>query len=57
MGCGTGVLAILAEKRGAARIDAIDIDEWCFVNSLENCERNSCQKNQCFKRRCTAFER
>ncbi|MGB0186345.1 MAG: 50S ribosomal protein L11 methyltransferase [Flavobacteriaceae bacterium] len=44
MGCGTGVLAILAEKRGAARIDAIDIDEWCFVNSLENCERNSCQK-------------
>ena len=44
MGCGTGVLAILAEKRGAARIDAIDIDEWCFLNSLENCERNSCQK-------------
>ena len=34
MGCGTGVLAILAEKRGAARIDAIDIDEWCFLNSL-----------------------
>ena len=44
MGCGTGVLAILAEKRRAARIDAIDIDEWCFVNSLENCKRNSCQK-------------
>src|SRR5690606_5948885 len=26
MGCGTGVLAILAHKRGAARVDAIDVD-------------------------------
>ncbi|UOB16565.1 50S ribosomal protein L11 methyltransferase [Abyssalbus ytuae] len=42
MGCGTGVLAILAEKLGAAPIDAIDIDNWCYVNSLENVERNNC---------------
>ncbi|NNF86878.1 MAG: 50S ribosomal protein L11 methyltransferase [Winogradskyella sp.] len=42
MGCGTGVLAILAEKVGATRIDAIDIDEWCYINSLENVERNDC---------------
>lgn len=42
MGCGTGVLAILAEKRGAKSIDAIDIDNWCYVNSLENTERNNC---------------
>ncbi|MBC9797059.1 50S ribosomal protein L11 methyltransferase [Sinomicrobium weinanense] len=42
MGCGTGVLAILAEKLGAAGIDAIDIDNWCYENSLENVERNSC---------------
>ena len=42
MGCGTGVLAILAEKCGATEIDAIDIDNWCYINSLENVERNNC---------------
>lgn len=42
MGCGTGVLAILAEKVGATRLDAIDIDNWCYLNSLENVERNNC---------------
>ncbi len=42
MGCGTGVLAILAEKRGASAILAIDIDEWCFINTLENKDRNQC---------------
>jgi len=41
MGCGTAVLAILAEMRGAAKLDAIDIDEWCFENSLENIQRNN----------------
>lgn len=40
MGCGTGVLAILASKRGAKELDAIDIDNWCYLNSLENVERN-----------------
>ena len=43
MGCGTGVLAIMAEKKGAGQIDAIDIDEWCYLNSLENVERNHCK--------------
>lgn len=43
MGCGTAVLAILAEMRGALRIDAIDIDEWCFENSMENVQRNNCK--------------
>ena len=42
MGCGTGILAILAEKRGAKTIDAIDIDNWCYLNSIENIERNNC---------------
>ncbi len=42
MGCGTGVLAILAEMRGAHPIDAIDIDNWCYLNSIENVERNNC---------------
>ncbi|WP_456437283.1 50S ribosomal protein L11 methyltransferase [Psychroserpens sp.] len=41
MGCGTGVLAILTEKKGAKPIDAIDYDNWCYLNSLENVERNN----------------
>ena len=44
MGCGTGILAIFSELKGAREIDAIDIDEWCYVNSIENCERNDCKK-------------
>jgi len=43
MGCGTGVLAILAELKGASKIDAIDIDNWCYLNSLENIKRNNCK--------------
>ncbi|PIA79305.1 ribosomal protein L11 methyltransferase [Gaetbulibacter sp. 4G1] len=42
MGCGTGVLAILAELKGANPIDAVDYDNWCYLNSLENVERNNC---------------
>ncbi len=42
MGCGTGILAIFAEIKGAIAIDAIDIDSWCYENSIENCERNHC---------------
>jgi ribosomal protein L11 methyltransferase len=41
MGCGTGVLAILAEMKGAKPLDAIDYDNWCYLNSLENVERNN----------------
>lgn len=44
MGCGTGVLAILAEMKGAKPIDAIDIDNWCYINSKENIERNNCNE-------------
>lgn len=44
MGCGTGVLAILAEMKGAKPIDAIDYDNWCYLNSLENVERNNCSQ-------------
>ena len=42
MGCGTAILAILAEMKGAKPIDAIDIDNWCYQNSIENAERNNC---------------
>lgn len=43
MGCGTAILAILAEMKSAQPIDAIDIDNWCYLNSIENAERNNCQ--------------
>lgn len=44
MGTGTGILAILAEKRGAKSIYAPDIDEWSYRNALENVELNHCTK-------------
>ena len=49
MGCGTGVLAILAKKRGAGDTEAIDIDEWCFLNTQENVERNGCSDIKAFQ--------
>ena len=39
----TAVLAILAEMKGATKLDAIDIDPWCFENSEENVARNNCK--------------
>lgn len=45
MGSGTGVLAILAAKKGAAYVEAIDVDEWAFRNAQENFERNVVQVN------------
>ena len=44
MGCGTGVLAILAEKLGAVSIHAIDVEPWCYQNTVENIATNGCQK-------------
>ncbi|MGL4780744.1 MAG: 50S ribosomal protein L11 methyltransferase [Bacteroidales bacterium] len=40
MGCGTAVLAILASKKGANPITAIDIDEWATDNANENIRLN-----------------
>ena len=36
MGCGTSILAILARMRGAKHCVAVDFDEWCVKNSIEN---------------------
>jgi len=41
MGCGTSILAILARMRGARQCVAIDNDEWCVRNSLENIGLNA----------------
>lgn len=40
MGCGTGILAILAGILGAKEIVGIDIDEWSVENAKENCASN-----------------
>jgi ribosomal protein L11 methyltransferase len=42
MGCGTSILAILASMRGASRVTAIDIDDWCVNNSRDNIALNHC---------------
>jgi ribosomal protein L11 methyltransferase len=44
MGCGTGILAIVAEKLGASSITAIDNDKWANENTLENIKVNGCSK-------------
>jgi len=43
-GCGTGILAILAEMLGASFITAMDTDEWCYTNAVENVMRNNCSR-------------
>lgn len=40
MGCGTGVLAILAAMKGATPVTAIDIEEWAYNNAVENVALN-----------------
>lgn len=42
-GTGTGILAILAEKMGAAEVVAIDNDDWSIDNAKENIEMNGCK--------------
>ena len=41
MGCGTGILGILASMKGAKKVIAIDIDEWSFNGSNENAALNN----------------
>lgn len=42
MGCGTGILSIMASKAGASDITGIDIDEWAYNNAGENILLNRC---------------
>jgi ribosomal protein L11 methyltransferase len=44
VGCGTGILSILAEKLGANEVLGIDIDQWAYENSKENLRLNNCKK-------------
>jgi len=40
IGAGTGILAIMSHKLGAAEVEAFDIDDWCVENGNENFELN-----------------
>jgi ribosomal protein L11 methyltransferase len=40
MGCGTGILAILAARLGAAEVVAVDIEDWTVENARENAALN-----------------
>lgn len=41
MGCGTGILGMLASLKGAKSIMAIDIDTWSFESTVENARLNN----------------
>ena len=41
-GCGSGILAMLAKKVGAQRVDGVDIDPQAIISARENTERNHC---------------
>lgn len=40
MGCGTGILGIFASMRNCRQVTAIDIDNWAFESTIENCRLN-----------------
>lgn len=40
MGCGTGILSIMAAKTGAREVTGIDIDQWAYNNAMENINNN-----------------
>jgi ribosomal protein L11 methyltransferase len=44
VGCGSGILAIAAEKLGAAHVEAIDFDPVCVRVAKENVRRNGCRR-------------
>lgn len=44
MGTGTGILAILALMRGAADVEAVEIDEFAYTNAIENLAINGAER-------------
>ncbi|MGM0496541.1 MAG: 50S ribosomal protein L11 methyltransferase [Bacteroidota bacterium] len=43
IGCGTGILSILASQKNAKEIWAIDNDEWAYNNTTENIKKNNAE--------------
>ena len=47
MGCGTGILAIMAEKLGARQVLAVDVEPWTVENARDNAQENGCFRIEC----------
>lgn len=47
MGCGTGILAIMAEKLGARQVLAVDVEPWTVENARDNAAENHCTTIEC----------
>ena len=47
MGCGTGILAIMAEMRGARQVLAVDVEPWTVENARDNAAENGCRAIEC----------
>ncbi|MFT7055865.1 MAG: ribosomal protein L11 methyltransferase, partial [Roseivirga sp.] len=46
VGAGTGILAVMASKLGAAEVSATDIDDWCIDNANENFALNGIEPKE-----------
>ncbi|MFT7267852.1 MAG: ribosomal protein L11 methyltransferase [Roseivirga sp.] len=46
VGSGTGILAVMASKLGAAEVSATDIDDWCIDNANENFALNGIEPKE-----------
>ncbi len=49
VGCGTGILAVMAAKMGARAVVAFDIEAWAVANARENADLNNCPNITVFK--------
>ncbi|MGD9994191.1 MAG: 50S ribosomal protein L11 methyltransferase [Salinivirgaceae bacterium] len=49
MGCGTGILGILASRKNASAVLGIDVDQWSFENTVENAQLNKVANLQAVK--------
>jgi ribosomal protein L11 methyltransferase len=47
MGCGTGILAIMAEMLGARQVLAVDVEPWTVENARDNAAENQCRTIEC----------
>ncbi|OGX91509.1 50S ribosomal protein L11 methyltransferase [Hymenobacter coccineus] len=47
MGCGTGILAIMAEMLGARQVLAVDVEPWTVENAADNAAENQCRTIEC----------
>ena len=47
MGCGTGILAIMAAQLGAREVLAVDVEPWTVENAADNAAENNCRNIEC----------